>query len=248
MKKISMLLCAGVLACALCAPLDETSAQAAKAPVWDYPVKPGTPQWAAFETHDQMLEAIQIPESILNSLTTEELVEICLNYPLSFDFFAYSSLLEGLVKNVAINFNGVQELFRRSDNVQCLLDVLKNNDLLMLQSKEAVLTTLEIGKLINRHSLVEVLLSHESVIANANAGQQREIAMIAVKNTLVKERTPHLYSRYSLESSAYLLGATLKTADIGAASSPELERFMKEGTTQDVRQLIEELVGNYVKF
>jgi hypothetical protein len=195
-----------------------------------------------------MIEAIRIPEEVLNSLTTVELVELCLNYPLSFDFFAYNSLQEGLRQNVAVNFNGVQELFRRSDNAKCLLDALKRNGLLELQSKENVLTTLQIGRLINRYSIAEVLTSHEAVLTNADAGQLREIAAVAVKNTLLKERGTHLYGSLSLESSAYLLGAALKTADVVAAPSPELERFIKNGTTSDVRLLIEELVNNYFKF
>jgi hypothetical protein len=196
-----------------------------------------------------MVEACRIPENVLNSLSTRELVEITLNYPLYGDIFAYNSLQDGLKNNIVLCSNGVQELLRRPDNARCLLDALKGHDLLTLESQEYVLTELKIGESIWQQSFLEVLISHESVLANAGVELLREIAAPAVKNTLIKERgITRLYGNQGLESSAYLLGATLKTAGIGAASSPELERFLKEGTTRDVRQLIEELVGNYVKF
>jgi hypothetical protein len=216
---------------------------------WDYPVKPGTPEWAAFTTHDQMIEAIRIPEEVLNSLTTVELVELCLSYPLYGDMFAYNTLQEGFLSNVAVNSNGIQELFRRQDNAKCLLDVLKSNDLLALESRAHVLTDSDLGESVWKHSFLEVLMSHEAVLVNANAEQKREIAAVASRNMLIKERgVDYLYGSQGLESSAYLLGSTLRTANIGAAPSPDLELFLRTGAVRDITALIEELMGNYVKF
>ena len=109
MKRILRLICAGVLVCALCAGFNDLSAQT----TWDYPVKPGTPQWAAFTTKKEKVDACQIPDGVLNSLTTKELVEICLNYPLFGDIMFYDNLQDGFRNNVAISFNGIRELLRR---------------------------------------------------------------------------------------------------------------------------------------
>ena len=35
---------------------------------YDFPVKPGTKEWAAFTTHEEMVDACQIPESILHNI------------------------------------------------------------------------------------------------------------------------------------------------------------------------------------
>ncbi len=48
---------------------------------WDYPVKPGSAEWAAFSSRDEMRFACEIPSDILSSVSTETLVELCLNYP-----------------------------------------------------------------------------------------------------------------------------------------------------------------------
>ncbi len=131
--------------------------------------------------------------------------------------------------------------------MQPLLDVLGDDNLMEIQSLENISTTLQIGESISRHSFVEVLFSHVSVIDNADAEQRMEIARIAVNNMLMKERLPHLYSRQGLESSAFLLGAVLKKATPKAAMSPDLVRFLSGNPTRDAAIFIEELVMNYLK-
>lgn len=240
MKKILTFFCAGVLISILCTVFDELKAQT-KTTAWDYPVKPGTPQWAAFTTHREMIEACQVPESVLKSLTTEELVEICLNYPLFGDIWFYDSVVFGF-RNESAAFNGMQELFRRKDNVYWLIGRLRGDDIMKLSSK--VLSALEVGKLIWRNSYIEFLLSHESVIANANSLQQKEIARIAMRNISIKELDRKTYGRSSIELSAYLLGTTL--TKFGVALSPGLEAFLEKGSARDVFVVTDELKRNYI--
>ena len=76
------------------------------------PHKPGTEAWQALSTHEDMLKACQIPAEILKTVSTEELIELCLAYPLLGDIFAYNGIQEGISK-VSARFNGLQELFKR---------------------------------------------------------------------------------------------------------------------------------------
>jgi hypothetical protein len=79
---------------------------------WDYPVKPGMEEWKKFESNEDMVNACQIPEKVLASLSTEELTDICLQYPLIADVFAFENLNEGLNKLFS-DFNGI--LYKRAD-------------------------------------------------------------------------------------------------------------------------------------
>lgn len=90
---------------------------------WDYPVKPGSAEWAAFSSRDEMRFACEIPSDILSSVSTETLVELCLNYPLVYDVFAYDNLETGF-KSVSNDFNGMRELANRKDNATSLLTKL----------------------------------------------------------------------------------------------------------------------------
>jgi hypothetical protein len=80
---------------------------------WDYPVKPGTESWKKLQSNQEMVEICQIPEKILKSISTEELFEICLEYPLIYDVFAFEDLNKGMSK-LFVDFNGIRELYRRS--------------------------------------------------------------------------------------------------------------------------------------
>ena len=211
--------------------------------VWDYPVKPGTEEWKTLISHEDMLRVCQIPDDILQAMSTKDLIFVCLNYPLQFDFFAHNNLQEGLRK-VSANFNGIQELFKRNDNALYLLDLLRNNNLETLPNKNT--SDLQRGEAIVKLSLTEVLLSQEEVLTNATLDQHKEIAAIAVKNMTVKEQSPQMHSNYSLEASAYLLGVSLKKIDKEIVLSPELDMFLKTGALQDKTQL-ETLRQNYSK-
>jgi hypothetical protein len=210
--------------------------------VWDYPVKPGTEEWNALSSHDEMLEVCQIPDEILEAMTTEDLVAVCLNYPLQFDFYAYNNLLEG-IRSVAANFNGLMELFEREDNVQYLLEMLeiKNAEIESMTGSNGI-SILQYGELIVKQALTEMLLSYEAVVANTTYEQQREIASVAMNNLLFKEQMPQLCSMYSIEASAYLLCANLKK--INGNLSSDLESFFNTGMLK--QNIIDGLKQNYI--
>ncbi|HEY5465844.1 MAG TPA: sigma-70 family RNA polymerase sigma factor, partial [Clostridia bacterium] len=94
-----------------------------------YPVTPEkTPEvWKTLGSHDAMIEACQIPESLLWSMSTEGLVETCLNYPMTGDMMAFNSPT-GWLEGVGKNFNGLQKLLQRKDAGFELLRVYRRVD------------------------------------------------------------------------------------------------------------------------
>lgn len=81
---------------------------------WDYPVKPGSDEWKSFQTTQEMIDKCQIPEGILGTLPTKDLLEICLNYPFYGDVGLASSLQDGFDHHLK-KFNGLYELMKRED-------------------------------------------------------------------------------------------------------------------------------------
>jgi hypothetical protein len=152
-------------------------------------------------------------------------------------------LQEGL-RSVAAHFNGFQELFRRKDNAQYLLVLLRDYDLETMERKS--ISEREHGRLIVRQSLIEAMLSQEEVVVNTNLEQQIEISSIALKNSAIKKQSPHTYSNHSLGASAYLLGVNLRKVNNEIVLTPELELFLRTGTLRDHTQL-DILMQNYSK-
>lgn len=92
---------------------------------YDYPVKPGTDSWWALpQTLDAKIEASQIPEDVLQALTTRALAETVLDYPLLPNMWAFDSFKAGF-DSVLSYFNGLQELVNREDSVEQLAAIIE---------------------------------------------------------------------------------------------------------------------------
>jgi hypothetical protein len=124
---------------------------------WDYPVKPGMDEWKKFQSAEEMINACQIPDDILSSLSTEELADLCLRYPLIEYVFAFDNLNSGLDKLFS-DFNGIREFYKKRDVSTNLLNryVQKTQASSFLDEKNA---DYEKGQYIVTISLLEVLLS-----------------------------------------------------------------------------------------
>ena len=59
---------------------------------WDYPIKPGMEEWENLESHKAKVDACQVPDDILQNISTKELLKLCLNYPLLYDVFSFNDI------------------------------------------------------------------------------------------------------------------------------------------------------------
>lgn len=131
MKKVLAIIIATVMCAALSISIfaheGDTSKNAKnKATIteaYDYPITQASSEWKAFQTHAEMIEACQIPKSILSRLSTEALLESVLDYPLLGDMLAFDNVSSGY-RSVFNSFNGLQELSKRED----MYSVLKAYD------------------------------------------------------------------------------------------------------------------------
>ena len=92
---------------------------------YQYPVQPGTEEWAAFESRVEMAEACQIPQDVLERLSTDALLQTVLDYPLLPEMLMFYRTPEECAAEVgfwhiADSFNGLQELMGRRDALSCL--------------------------------------------------------------------------------------------------------------------------------
>ncbi len=95
---------------------------------YDYPVKPGTPEWEAFTSRDQMVAVSQIPEDILETISTDALLETLLHCPMVMDYIFYDELQKGF-SHIATDINGFEELYIRDDLYKALIQRLQKMDL-----------------------------------------------------------------------------------------------------------------------
>lgn len=79
-----------------------------------YPTVPGSEEWKSFGSHTQMIEACQVPEDILENMTTAALLETVLNYPLLIDVFNFEDESLGY-DTLRENCNVLQAFLERED-------------------------------------------------------------------------------------------------------------------------------------
>lgn len=78
-----------------------------------YPVSQDSKKWKTAKSHSEMVDMAQIPEEIVNSMDTEDLLAAVEQYPL-FDFSIYDTLEIGL-KQMKEEFYALDVLLRRDD-------------------------------------------------------------------------------------------------------------------------------------
>ena len=90
---------------------------------FEYPFKPGDAKWKSYETNQERKAALQIPTIILDELSTQQLLDICLEYPYLLEV-TFSTDYQKALEYMAESFNGLKALITRED----LLNVLLNKE------------------------------------------------------------------------------------------------------------------------
>lgn len=103
-----------------------------------HPVTTDSPEWQTFNTHDEMLEACTIPDDILKEISTRELAELVLNYPMLTDYQLFSNIDQGMDIQIE-NFNGLRELLNRADGLETLMALYNDMELTKVNIPENIL-------------------------------------------------------------------------------------------------------------
>lgn len=93
--------------------------------VYNYPITANDEEWKELQTLEEKLDVTQIPEDLLEKMSTDDLLKTVMNYPLLGNLIAYSDIHTGIEK-VSSQFNGLEELFKRSDVGEVIMDYYIN--------------------------------------------------------------------------------------------------------------------------
>lgn len=155
---------------------------------YEFPVKPGTEQWAKISTSREMDSVCVIPVGVLKGMSTNSLLITCLNYPRIFDFFLVDNMQAGF-DFYAKHFNGLTELLTRSDLNEVLLQTYFNIDLI---NSKMVNNDTKLSHL--QTAFFELLISQESIIDKYDQSK---------KQLLLKEALRKLDQRQILGESSF---------------------------------------------
>jgi len=202
-----------------------------KTDVYEFPVRPGMDEWKKFKTNVEMLEACQIPDEILQVMSTEGLVKTCLDYPKKHDYLCFNSFQYG-IRKVVSDFNGLQSLMKRTDAGSVLLDRYSKFD---PDSMNSGVSVKERGVFKLDLMFVELLLAQKEILQEMGK-EDKQILIGEALIKLVKKQKYKSYGFMNFRTIGMLIGNVLL--------SENFESFKKKyDNNEEIKLFIEDKVG-----
>jgi hypothetical protein len=199
---------------------------------WDYPVKPGTKEWNELKTEKERINAVQIPDDVLDSMTTEDMVDACINFPLFGYYSAFNTPQEG--------FNIMLARFNIFNKV-CEMDHV-GNYLTKIYEDAGMSGWKKMGDKLDseywtlRLSYLEYFIAQKEVIYNLNPGEKIKLLKIA-KTKLDQKRAHESFNSIpGIGSSLLLMSRILDSENALQGSLSEKENiryFFETGLLND---------------
>lgn len=180
---------------------------------WDYPVKPSSEKWKTFQSNAEKVDACQIPKSVLEGLTTEELILICLKYPLLMDIGAFNFFSDGY-SSYETNFNGIRELYKRSNAPTMIYNYYRQQNLEYAKFTSSI-------SFVFRISVIEYMLTASSVISQYSATQRKEVATELLSKLNIKKSQPGNFTNTYQNSTYHALIKVIKCDETGKLSTED---------------------------
>jgi hypothetical protein len=162
-----------------------------KTDMYEFPIKQGTKNWEQFESVAQRIAALQVPNTVLETISTEGLLETCLQFPYLTDFLFCNDHQKGFEALVS-EFNGFKELLKRQDLTNVLFKKYNSviTEVITIQDQNDV----ERGRFAFRHFILEFILAQDVVFKNLTQEQEKQLFLLSLENTKIKNRYSEIFS------------------------------------------------------
>lgn len=216
--------------------------------VYDYPIKPGTAEWKTLTSHDQMINVCQIPQAIIANMTTEDLIETCLNYPLFGDILAFEQIQNGF-EVVSAHFNGMKELLKRKDAGTVLLKNYKEMDPNAIDQNWPLEKK---GEYVAKFWFVEILIAQEEILTELKKTQMESLLAECIVKVQEKAKYPDGYGMLSNRNILLIAGRIMLIEKFDpfiqkTVKDENLKMFLKDGFMPDVT-LVEEILNFTIQY
>ena len=198
--------------------------------------------WSTYQSLEEMQRACQVPDSILVTLTTEDLVKLCMDYPLYGIYTAYNNEQDG-IRVIMDGFNGFGELKKRKDASKALVDCYEAFDADKMVAVMAAdvdfnsdLNPLKLGYL-------ELLLSTDEISSMLDAEDVARLEKVRIEQLRKQEALPEFFGEKMLHRTRRLGTKFALENDASTRSSGSVIVTTKCG--KEVQGLLREEMSDY---
>ncbi|MDO4511636.1 MAG: hypothetical protein Q4B68_07470 [Bacteroidales bacterium] len=193
----------------------------------------------------QKLTLCQLPESKLQELSTQELVELCAQHPLSPVCNAYENPMIG-AKVVMSSFNGFKELVKRKDAAEKVLDFYEGLDFSASVKYPYPITIPGLnGKLYSSShiSFIELLIASNEIADLYKSGNVERMKSISSTKFLQKIRAIKIFGKTSISPTLMVQSQiAIKTHSLSKDDEAKIANFINHGgNVEDINTIISTL-------
>jgi hypothetical protein len=166
-------------------------------------------EWGPDETVQSRLDVLQVPESMLATISTTGLLETCLNFPYLTDIFFYNDFQQGF-EELSAEFNGFRELVKRPDLADAMLTKYNRmgGEVAEIKSRSNV----EIGRFSIQHFVLEMTLAQDVVLKNLNEEQEKHLIAMSVEHTKIERSNPDVFGNLNAVPTSLLYAKKIVNA------------------------------------
>ncbi len=176
--------------------------------VYEYPLKPGMPEWADLETNEEMFKAVQIPEKRLRRMCTIGVVDSWLIFPLRTHIILWHPFqIQKGFDRLTNSFNGLQELLRRPEAGEMLFRKYKLYDPGGYGQNASPAGK---GMYMIDLSILEFTLAQTAILDRFSSLQKKELVREALVKRRQKTADPVYGGPLTHLSDAYIMARVMK--------------------------------------
>jgi len=214
---------------------------------WDFPVKPGTAEWKSFKTSYEQITACQVPDDVLPALSTEQLIEVCLRYPLLLDILAFNNILDGFDK-YSRDFNGFRELIKRSDAALVLKQKYKGKNPLAIDKEWSPYEMIDYALGI---SMMELFLCNKQILSQLDNIEKKDLMNEFRLKKSQKNSMIELYQGKGFQTICLAIVKLLESENVDLSQNLNMKIVTPYITTgilisKDVFNEIDNAINNYL--
>lgn len=172
--------------------------------IYSFPVAIGTDEWNSLSLQERR-DVSQLPDNLLVIMRTEDLIEVCLEYPFSMEYMFFDDYQAGFMA-VYNQFNGLRELLSRNDLAEPFLHRLDIN----WQKADLIMEMLDTDKVkvgdysLRSCMLFKLVLAQDSVLNQMNRSQLRRMLDTCMRNTRIETAYPDIWSYITHEGTMFI--------------------------------------------
>lgn len=185
---------------------------------YKYPAPRGSDAFNQLPTYKEKREASQVPDAIVQQLSTSALLETVLNYPLLTDVLLYNDLQKG-VNQLRSNFRALPALLLRTDLATVCVARYKR---MRADSVNVLQSLVDKGAYSFQLNFIEMLMAQPELSSKLTPAGQRSLLQLLILRFDEKEKLPDIYGTFSRSVNAwpvYRIGVGL--SDVKSSIQPD---------------------------